>query len=148
MQSSRIAFEFYAVANKLLRLLGRGRRHLSLTRERISVMLALDEVGNSSVKELAEREWVAHSTMSRLLSALTASGLTINSIRKVGSKDKRTRVIRLTAKGKRVVEHELRQTIAPLANGIAELPDSDIATLKRAMKIIDRLLFSVAGTPE
>jgi DNA-binding MarR family transcriptional regulator len=147
MKTSRLAFELYAVSARLLRVLGNHERTGSLTHQRIGTLLALADSGSLSVKEIAQRQVVAHSTMSRLVAALAAAGLITRSGETGRSPDKRMRTVRLTAKGKRTVERELRQATALLEERIAALADGERAALSRAIEILRNLASSIPVPP-
>lgn len=115
---------------------------MALTRERVSALLTLNQTGKASIKELAETEHVAHSTMSRLVSGLTATGLAATSNH---ASDKRTSTVRLTAKGRQAVDRDLRHITEPLAAAIASLPRKDAAVLVQAVKVLDSVLSSVSS---
>jgi DNA-binding MarR family transcriptional regulator len=142
MPTSRVAVDLYNVTHKLLRLLRRRRPRTALTRERVSALLTLNQTGNASIKELAETEHVAHSTMSRLVAGLAATGLAATSNR---NSDKRTSTVRLTSKGRQAVERDLRHITEPLAAAIADLPREDAAVLLRAVRVLDDVLSRVSS---
>ena len=143
MTTFHLAFEIYAVSARLLRRLGSRRRMGSLSHQRMSALLLLSKNGSSSVKELAEQQLVAHSTMSRLVSALGTGGLVTISEGANRSGDGRTRSVRLTAKGRRAAERELGQMIGLLEQRIASLDDGDLAALTHAFRILRNITSSM-----
>lgn len=143
MPSFQIAVDLYNVTHKLLRLLRSRRPHEALSGERVSALLALNESGKASIKELAASEHVAHSTMSRLVSGLTSKGLTATSTH---DSDKRTNTVKLTAKGRGAVKRDILHITRPLAAAIADLPRKDADVLVRAIKVLDNVLSSVSTT--
>lgn len=142
MPTSRVAVDLYSVTHKLLRFLRRRRPRTALTGERVSALLTLNQTGNASIKELAETEHVAHSTMSRLVAGLAATGLAATSNH---NSDKRTSTVKLTAKGRQAVERDLRHITEPLATAIADLPRKDAAVLLRAVRVLDDVLSRVSS---
>ena len=143
MPSSRIAVDLYNVTHKLVRLLRSRRPSAALSRERVSALLALNESGRASIKELAENEHVAHSTMSRLVSGLTSKGLAATAAH---NPDRRTNTVKLTAKGRSAVKRDILHMTHPLAVAIANLPRKDADVLVRAVKVLDNVLSSVSTT--
>lgn len=141
MPSSRIAADIYNIADELLRSLRTRQPCAALTEERLSALLTLSESGKASIKELAESEHIAHSTMSRHVSALAATGFTSISDHE---SDMRMNVVTLTEKGQRTIQCALRQTTRPLAAAIANLLDDEAAVLTRAVDVLRKVVSSVS----
>ena len=85
--------------------------------------------------QLANAEQVKSPTMSRIVAGLTRSGLA----RIEGdAKDARRIVIRVTAKGKRVMQKARQRRIRAVAEILEGLEEKDLATLHAATALIEQ----------
>lgn len=137
MGNDHLGIGLYSVAHKLLRFVRRGQANSGISTERVLLLLTLHEVREASIKDLAEIEHVAHSTMSRLISGLAQDGLVTTAYEDT---DRRISTVRLTARGRRAVERNLRDLAQPLLAAIAELPAKDAKALRRAVSVLDDVL--------
>ena len=143
MTAHKVATGLYDVTHRLTRKLRNFRRDTSaVSGERLSAMLTLKNIGNSSIKELASSEQVAHSTMSRMVSGLRDKGLARVY---VDESDRRTSSIQLTSKGVQVARSDLDQITHPLAAAIRRLPKRDQLILAQSIEILDDLLEAISG---
>lgn len=135
-----LGVELYDTAQRLLRALRSKGRTSDLSIERLSALLALSANGHASIKELANSEHVAHSTMSRMVSSLTGSGLAEAHSHGV---DRRTSSIKLTVKGKRTAQRGLDRLTEPLAAAVNALSPEEHADLVRGVEVLKSLLRSI-----
>lgn len=104
-------------------------------------MLALREFGRASVKDLAEREAVTHSTMSRVVSALVADGFLAQSGSAV---DGRATVVSLTRRGETQLKDAVRHALGPLQRALETLPADKVACLDTVVDLVEALIESLS----
>lgn len=138
MSLSRTAIQLYCAAIKLNRRIDFRRGRSQLSPARIGVLLALENMGQASVKQLAEIEFVSHSTMSRTVAALALDGLVSSGRhRKSGVSDKRISTVRLTARGKKTSEKEIQRSLAPLEQLLSNLSARELSSLQRTIQLLN-----------
>ncbi len=137
-KKSDIPLQIYTCSTKLSRCLN---AHSGITPARIGIMLALREVGRATVKELAEREAVTHSTMSRVVSALVAEGL-LAQVESVS--DGRATIVTLTRRGESELKTAVRHALGPLQKAIDALPHRKAACLDCAVDLVEALIKSLS----
>lgn len=108
-----------------------------MSQARLSALSVLVFAGPQTVSELALLERVKVPTMSRLVAAMEAEGL----VRRVphGS-DARAVVLHATAKGRRVLERARAVRLSLLASLFEGASLRDLATVRAAAEIVDRLV--------
>jgi DNA-binding MarR family transcriptional regulator len=104
---------------------------------RLSALSVLVFAGPKTMTELAVMERVKVPTMSRLVAAMEAEGLVR---RERHGTDARSVVVHATAKGRRILDRarELRLTL--LESLLANATAHEIATVREAAEIVDRLV--------
>jgi DNA-binding MarR family transcriptional regulator len=105
-------------------------------------MLALRELGQASVKDLAHRESVTHSTMSRVVSALVTDGLLAQSESAV---DGRATLVSLTRRGESQLKDTVRHALGPLQRAIEALPARKAACLETVVDLVESLIESLSS---
>jgi DNA-binding MarR family transcriptional regulator len=99
-------------------------------------MLALRESRHLSIKALAASESVAHSTMSRLVSALESEGMARSVMSGV---DRRVSFVVLTRRGKSVVDRSLARLARPLVEIVEGFSNREAAELDSALRVLHRV---------
>ena len=75
--------------------------------------------------------------MTRVVAALEAAGLVQ---REIDPDDRRIVRIRATSRGARVMQDGRERRVAELARELAELPERDVATLAKALDVLERVV--------
>lgn len=136
--TSDIPLQIYTWSTRLSRCLN---NQSGITPARIGVMLTLRELGQATVKELAERESVSHSTMSRVVSALVADGLLAQL---KSTTDGRETLVKLSKRGVSQLKIAIRDSLRPLQRAINSLPNSDASRLVHAVDLVEALVESLS----
>lgn len=131
------ADRLHSAAIHLLRRLRRQDASTGLAGPRLSALSVVVFRGPIPITELAAAEQVRPPTMTRLVSALEAAGLVQ---READPNDRRVARIRSTAAGKRVLEQGRRRRIEELRRELAGLPPAELATVREAVRIIERIV--------
>lgn len=132
-----VAEDLHSLAIRLLRGVRRQDRFSGLSAARLSALSVIVYKGPLKIGELAEEEQVTAPTMTRLTRGLEKEGL----IRKrPDSSDGRIVRVAATPKGRRLLEESRRRRIESLADALAGLSDSELDQLKRAGRLLRRLL--------
>jgi DNA-binding MarR family transcriptional regulator len=127
-----------------------GRRaelHRDLDRAGYVLARTVDALGSPTVGELAERLGLDGSTVTRQLDTLEARGFVEREIDKV---DRRARVVRLTAAGRRAVQRSRAARRQRLDGALSDWTIADVQTFSRLLRRFNQSLAgteSVAGTP-
>jgi DNA-binding MarR family transcriptional regulator len=108
-----------------------------LTRARLSALALLVLGGPRTLGELAAAERVRPPTMTRLVHAMEADGLTA---REPNPADRRSVIIRATLRGEALLEKGRARQIAPLAERISDLEKGERALLEGYSDLLGRLL--------
>ncbi len=129
-----------ALRPALLRL-GRRLRQmrddsLELTPTQLSAMGVLLNHGDLLMGALAELEKVRPPSMTRVVNGLEERGLVA---RRAGERDGRQSLVGLTAEGRRVLLANRRRRDAWLAVRLAELDPDELAVLRRAVPILEKV---------
>ena len=123
-----------------IHLLRRVRQHDVATGEgpaRLSALSVLVFGGSKTLGELAAAEQVKPPTMTRIAAGLARSRL----VEITADRDDARRVqIRATAKGTRLLQKARDRRIADLASQLEKLPPTELATLGRAVEILQEVL--------
>jgi DNA-binding MarR family transcriptional regulator len=136
----------FTVADRLhsaaIHILRRVRKQDVATGEgpaRLSALSVLVFAGPKTLKELAAAEQVRPPTMSRIVSGLARSRLVhITS----DPKDARRMHIRATPKGEALLHEGRRRRVAYLAGQLQNLTPGELASLGRALDLLQRVLAS------
>lgn len=142
-QKRRLAANVFQVADRLhsaaIHLLRDVRRQDTATREgpaRLSALSVLVFAGPMTLGQLAAAEQVKPPTMTRIVTGLERSGL---ALRVPDSDDARRVQIRATAKGTRLLQQARKRRIESLAGRLERLAEDDLAALRDAAEILERL---------
>ncbi len=107
-----------------------------LTFSQTSALVAVDKLGPIRLGELAARERVAAPSMTRTVSGLVEAGL----LHRAGDpQDGRSYLLSITDQGHTFLEALRTERSAVLAAGIAQLDQDELATLRRALPVLERL---------
>jgi len=134
--TARAANALHSLAIHILRRARRADKETGLGPERLSLLSVLAFAGPRSVSGLAEIEGVSLPAISRIVSALEKLGLTL---RERGRGDRRSVIVRATAKGRRLVERGRRRRVELIARGLCALSPQDLAVIEKAAAILERL---------
>lgn len=133
-----VATTLVSRTSRLARLLmGRGSRQLSRTEAGLLATL-LD--GPRRITELAETEGLAQPSVSKLVDKLEARGLVLRG-RAAG--DGRAVVVSISAEGQQTLDSARGEIRGLLRQTLAGLSDEDLATLARAIEVVERLAGSL-----
>ncbi|ADP85057.1 MarR family transcriptional regulator [Frankia sp. AgB1.8] len=114
----------------------RQERSSSLTPTQIAVLATLERHGPMTLGEIATHERVQPPSMTRVISNLADSGLVARSAHPT---DGRQVIAEVTEAGRALLEADRRRRDEWLAERLAELSDLEIAALRRAAPILERL---------
>jgi DNA-binding MarR family transcriptional regulator len=132
-----VANGLHSVAIHLLRRVAAVDREMGITPERASVLSVLAFAGPRTVTELAEVERVARPGISRTVAALEDAGLVT---RTPDAGDARAATVAITAAGRELIEHGRRRRVESLTALFDGLPADELATLRDAAAVLDRVL--------
>ena len=93
--------------------------------------------GPLTVGQLATAEQVRSPTASKLVSELEALGLVT---RETSTADRRVSEVRATARGRWMLQAGRRRRVAHLSGRLAGLAPDDLATLERAVGLLEEVL--------
>ena len=130
----------HAVRIALMRLVRKMRRHgndaaLSLTQ--LSALATLDRHGALTPRELAEHEQVQPPSMTKVLAALEERGLVEVAAH---PQDGRQKIVAVPVAAHDMLEAERRARDEWLARRMAGLTAAEIATLRAAVPVVEKLL--------
>ena len=132
----------FAVADRLhsaaIHLLRHARRQDVLSRQgpaRLSALSVLAFGGPMALGQLAEVEQVKAPTMSRIVAGLKRSGLARI---ETDAKDGRRIQVRVTPKGKRMLQQARQRRIQIVADTLAPLAKEELAILRKAAALIEQ----------
>lgn len=104
---------------------------------RLSALSVLVFAGPKTLGELAAAEQVRPPTMSRIVAGLARSRLIAIA---TDPADARRLILRPTARGTRLLQQARQRRIADLAAQVATLPPRELATLGKAVEILQKML--------
>jgi len=110
---------------------------MDLDGPRASLLSVLVFGGPQQVTRLAEIEQVSPPAVTKLVTALEAAGLVS---RARSTDDRRVVVVSATTAGRRLLHKGRAARVREIARLLRGLPERDLATLRRAAVIIDRVL--------
>jgi DNA-binding MarR family transcriptional regulator len=111
-------------------------QHAGLTPTKTTVLLYAVRCGRVRLSEVAEREGLNPTLLSRTVANLCELGLVE---RTADDEDRRAGWIEPTAAGKRLAEKIRRQRTAAVEAALGELPEADRETLSRALPALEAL---------
>lgn len=139
----------FEVADRLhsavIHLLRHARTQDVLSRQgpaRLSALSVLVFGGPMTLGQLAKVEQVKAPTMSRIVSALTRSGLARI---ETDAKDARRIRVSVTPKGERLLQQARQRRIQIVAETLAPLTDEELAILRKSAALIEQTVLRPAG---
>jgi len=121
----------------LLRRVSREDSRAGVSPARLSALSVLVFAGPKTMSELAAMERVKVPTMSRLVAAMEEEGLVR---REKHGTDARAVVLRSTAKGRRILDRARELRLSLLESLLSTATAREIATVREAAEIVDRLV--------
>ena len=133
----QIADQLHSASIHLLRRLRRTDASLGVSGPKLSALSVLVFGGPSTLGALADAEHVRLPTISRLVDELAREGLVVR-----GGKpdDRRAVLVKATPRGRELLEEGRRLRMVQLAGHLARLTPRELATVGRAVGILERLL--------
>jgi len=131
-----VADRLHSAALHLLRRLRAEDDELGISPPRLSALSVVVFGGPLTIGALAEAEGVKAPTMTRLVDGLEREGLVT---RESDPADRRAVRVRATEDGRRALIEGRGRRVAALAAGLRRLPDRDVATLRRAAELLERV---------
>ncbi len=131
-----LASELRMSVMRLARRLRVERVDTSVSITQLAALATLDRHGPLTPGELATHERVRPPSMSRIVAALAAAGLVIRTDHPT---DGRQVLLALSAHGKSLLRAERCRRDAWLARRLRELDPEDVAVLRRAAVVLERL---------
>lgn len=113
----------------------------TLSRARLSILQLLTDNGPQSLSQLAGHRHVSAATMSKLVSSLIAEGL---ALRANSKSDRRSIIVMVTGKGKKLVAAEKAQELILMESIIAGLSDSEQSQANAAISLVHNIMNHVA----
>ncbi|MCI0433453.1 MAG: MarR family transcriptional regulator [Gemmatimonadetes bacterium] len=132
-----VAERLHAVAIHLLRRVRQTDPQMGLTAAQGSALSVLVFGGARTIGDLAAIEQVTAPTMTRLVAGLEAAG---HVTRRAGKEDRRSVILRATAKGRRTLERGRRLRVAQLEAVLADVGASEMAAIETAVTALERAL--------
>ncbi|MFN2569548.1 MAG: MarR family winged helix-turn-helix transcriptional regulator [Candidatus Dormibacteria bacterium] len=139
-------------AARLRTAVGRLARRLrrtatgELTQTQVSALVTLQSGGPMRMSELAAREGIAVSTISRLIDSLEASGRLVN--RTADPHDARACRVAISVRGAAVLEDLRRNGTRLIDQALESLGRSDREALAAALPLLERLVTSVEAASD
>jgi DNA-binding MarR family transcriptional regulator len=103
----------------------------------ISALVTIERKGPVTLGQLAALERVKPPSVTRMVAALEQAGLVR---READPVDRRVARLSLTAEGKRTVARSRTRKTAYLARRLRELDDAQLASLRQALPVLERVL--------
>lgn len=125
------ANSLHSMCIRLLRRARESDKSSGLTPERLSILSILAFTGARTVNELAEMEQVSAPAISRITKALAELQLIIRGRDK---KDARVVYLKITNKGKEMIESVRRKRILRIADELKAIPESQLIELSNLTK--------------
>ena len=133
---TELANELRIAVMRLARRLRQERTDEAYTPSQLSALAVLDNWGPMTPTELAARERVQPPSMTRVVAALEAAGLATREPHPV---DGRQSVLTVTRAGAKLLAADRRRRDAWLAKRLKDLSPEEIAALRAAAPVLDRL---------
>jgi DNA-binding MarR family transcriptional regulator len=135
------ADELHSAAIHLLRLVREEDVASGVTAARLSALSVVVFAGPVTLGRLASAEQVRPATISGIVSGLEREGLVR---RRRDARDGRVQWVQATAKGRRVLARARRRRIEAFASRLTDLTESELATLVKAARLIERAVARTA----
>ena len=116
----------------------------ALTHVAVSALASIDRLGKVRPGDLARIEGIAAPGTTRLVAELDSRGLVA---READPDDGRSQLIRLTPAGSAAVAQARRDRAAGVAAILAEVDPDDLATLERAVAVLEAALLAATPAP-
>jgi DNA-binding MarR family transcriptional regulator len=133
------ADRLHSAAIHLLRRVRREDDSTGLPAPQASALSVIVFRGPITLSQLAGAEQVRAPSITRIVAALEAAGLVT---RDGADGDRRVTYVRATARGRAVLEKARSKRIAVIAKEIALLPREDVARLRDALDVLERVVGS------
>lgn len=124
---------------RLARRMRKQRSDMSLTLSQLSALATLDRHGALTPRELADREQIQPPSLTKVLAALEERGLVEVAPH---PQDGRQKLVAVTAAAHDMLEADRRVRDEWLAQRMTGLSAAEIATLRAAMPVVEKLLRS------
>lgn len=134
---AEVADRLHSAAIHLLRRVRVEDAASGLTAPRLSALSVIVFGGPLTLGELAAAEQVRPPTITRMVRDLEEGGLVLVS---PDPSDGRVRRVEATTAGRQVLFEGRRRRVERLSRELAELDGSDLATLERAVDLLEKLL--------
>jgi DNA-binding MarR family transcriptional regulator len=121
---------------RLARRLRNQRADLSLTPSQLSALAALDKHGPLTPGALADHEQVQPPSMTRVLAILEEKGLVLSTPH---ASDRRQKVVAVTPSAHAMLVADRRAREEWLACRMAELSEAEVAALRAATDVLEKL---------
>ena len=131
-----LASELRSTVMRLARRLRNQRSETTLTLGRLAALGTIARHGPLTPGELAAHERVQPPSMTRIISALEEAGLVTRTDHPT---DRRQVLVALSPAGQAMIRDDRRRRDAWLAQRMRELDADDLAVLRRAAAVLDRL---------
>lgn len=131
-QAARLRLAITRTARRLRQSAGTGPGISS-----VAALATIERLGPLTPSELADSEGVKRPTATRIVAKLESEGLVK---RADDPEDGRCSLISATAEGSELLGRLRERKDAYLARRLVELPERDLATLRRAAAILERML--------
>jgi DNA-binding MarR family transcriptional regulator len=136
VENLEIADRLHSAAIHLLRRLRAEDDATGLSAPRLSALSVIVFAGPVRISDLARAEQVRVPTTTRLVTDLERDGL----VERVGAPDDaRARLVRATAKGRRLLQKGRERRVKTLAKGLDALTERERSVLSRAAMLLERL---------
>jgi len=131
-----LASDLRLVVGRLARRL-RQRGETGVSASLLSAMWTIERLEPVTLGDLASFERVQPPTVTRVVAKLEEQGL---AIREGHESDRRSFRIRLTPQGRRLLDRTRTRRTAYLARGLKDVSEADRETLRKAVRILERVL--------
>jgi DNA-binding MarR family transcriptional regulator len=141
---SSLALELNSLSIHINRWARRADDALGVPPARLSALSVLVFGGDRTLSELADAEQVTLATISRVVDGLEATGL---AARRANPADARSRVVRATPKGRRLMQRGRAARVERLTVLLDAVPADERATVERALRVL-RAALTVAASDD
>lgn len=135
-QAARLRMAIARMARRLRQSASQGTGH-ELGASSIAALATVERAGPLTPSELAAAERVKRPTVTRIVARLVEEGMVD---RGPDPEDGRCSLITITPSGKDLLKRLRNRKDAYLAQRLEDLPERDVATLRRAAAILERML--------
>ncbi|MGO8683788.1 MAG: MarR family winged helix-turn-helix transcriptional regulator [Thermoleophilia bacterium] len=136
IDDSELAVRLRLVLNRLARRL-RSQAANDLGPGLLSALVSIETCGPLTLGQLAARENVKPPSVTRMVATMERLGLVH---REVDAHDRRVARVSLTAEGRRRVQRIRTRKTAYLAKRLRKLSEAEVAAMREALPVLERLL--------